>query len=899
MAPVPTCGCCEPLLDCFQRLTTRRKKLVDDRDKFEQTIQFLSKVPLFKGRLPRAEWPAVAQLLEETTWRPGATLIRQGEVGQRFFLIYSGLAAVVSLDGQQQESAELSEGDWLGGHSLVADRPNVATVIAKGPEPLVTLSMSKDMFEQAGLRTKLDCPKRPAMHGGMKNMDGAPSSFQLQVASCGTVDSEAERAFVLRALRNNPNLRAFCDSSDFSGVLEDIAASAQIFNVPCGTTVATFGELGNDFFIIREGGFEVIGSSASSSSGKTSAEAASAKSSTVERLRRKQNFLQQLHKSKAKAAMSMVYTGRPANPEQQPRLRHRCHSNDFVNAPKDASQKNEVEITRLRSGDTFGELSLLYNCRREATFRASEDSVVYTISRKHFTKFCCRNSGRQRFEEYCALLDEVDLLTPLLRSERRTLASRASHAMAFEPCQRVLYQGRERQNAQWYIILSGSAIMSKEEEVGAPKTGDQVITELGRGAHFGARSLLGRDSAGRIISDFNIDAGPKGMTCLTFDGELIQGLIGELAHGVEEAGEVSPVGLPPPVKSVEFNYEAQQLRCRNKCKATLRELEETCLLGKGAFGEVFLVRDPQDQEGQVYALKRLSKGHILREMDLEQLCWERDLHSMLDSPFVIHLYRTFKDHQFVYLLMEAAMGGDLYRIISHHRNIFAEDNPPGSATAFYLACCIAGIEHLHERRIVYRDLKPENVMMHTNGYGKISDMGLARFVCGKTNTQAGTPDYMAPEIIDPPSSHDTSADWWSLGVLAVELFTGQTPFYDDGLDDPEERLLAIRRSQEKEVRLPLRCPFLLKDLIYKLLKKIPQRLGAEGGAAAIRQHGFFCKPSFDFDALLSQTLPSPIMLPWKEPENPERGGLHSETLPEESDMFVTCLDENQSGFADF
>merc|ERR1712113_812902 len=138
---------------------------------------------------------------------------------------------------------------------------------------------------------------------------------------------------------------------------------------------------------------------------------------------------------------------------------------------------------------------------------------------------------------------------------------------------------------------------------------------------------------------------------------------------------------------------------------------------------------------------------------------------------------------------EPVLGGSLYDLTLSYTKIFIEDHPRGSNSAFYVACIIAGLEHLHERKIVYRDMKPENIILDTRGYGKVVDMGLARFVIGKTNTAVGTPDYMAPEVIDPPHYHDSTVDWWSLGVLTFELLCRQPPFDDEGLDDPQERLL--------------------------------------------------------------------------------------------------------------
>jgi len=887
--------------------------MLDVRAHYEQTILFLASVPIFKTRLPKAELPKVAQLLEEQSWKPGARLIRQGDVGKSFYLIYSGNASVViHTDEGDKETATLSSGDWLGGHTLLSDRPNVASVFAKGPGRLVTLSMTKVAFEASGLKRTLMFPKRPAMHDKTQveqALGGTPSAMRR----CTTPDpsaplSSAEVQFVTNAIRSNPNLRAVCDkveNSDFVGtprdrsdLLTDIASTAVLCEIPKGEVVAQAGELGQEFFVISAGSVEVMVGPrprADTTSG-SSAEQVVAFKSVAERFQKKQHFMQQLHKSNAVCTMSVICDGpdkkspwraaRSFGPKRQGAASKRGVDvqKRFRNIieTQDASSHNggdkEDVVTTLSIGDSFGELSLLYNTRREATFRASEQSVLYVISRRHFKRFIGERLSQRNFHENCELLDEVDLLTPLLRSERRELACNALDIIRFKPGQRVLHKGKVSGEMHWYIVRSGSAVLMDDSA---------IVCEMGRGGHFGAGDL--GDAEIKKVSEYHVDAGACGMSCVAFDAELVGGLLKGLWTIERSAGS----GL-----SALGRESSQLARNRLISSYTLSSLEEVCLLGRGAFGEVFLVRDA-NVEGQLFALKRLSKGHIQREEMCEYICWERDLLSMLASPFIINLLGTFKDAQFVYLLLEVALGGDLWEVICKHPDVFHEDEPRGTSTAFYTACVTAALEHLHERRIVYRDLKPENVMLDGKGYGKIVDLGLARFVCGKTSTQVGTPDYMAPEIIDPPHLHDCSADWWSMGVLVFEMLCGQTPFDDEGLDDTDDRLLAIRRSQERaELRFSFTCPMLAKNFTTKLLSKVPYRLGVDRGAKAVREHPFFQNNKFDFEALHNQTLPSPFTSPFKPIDKVKLGHLHSETLPEDESIFVEYLDDGSCKWFD-
>jgi len=505
-----------------------------------------------------------------------------------------------------------------------------------------------------------------------------------------------------------------------------------------------------------------------------------------------------------------------------------------------------------------------------ATFRAKEDVTVYVIARRHFSS--CFNRKGRRFHDYCKLLEEVQVLTPLLSSERWELACNSSGLVEFQPGERVLHQGRVRTARQWYVIFSGSAVVSLDQNLQDGQQENVQLAHLSRAGHFGERSLLRGDAAAPV----NVDAGPEGMCCLTFHGENIRVLLEKVLRQAE--------GLAPTPycdikewwsrkargfdtgagykdlshKELPTNWD----RCVSGCEVKLTSLNKICFLGRGGYGQVNLVED--GPQGQRYALKALSKGHILKHGLARMVNWERELLTMVDSPFMIRLTRTFQDAQHVYFLLEAALGGSLVQVFRDHPEIFIQDNPRGATVAFYTACVTAALEHLHERNIVHRDVKAENVLLDERGYAKVCDMGFARFVLGKTNTLAGTPDYMAPEMIDFPHTHTRMVDWWALGVFTYELLAGQTPFTDEGISDSMGRLLAIRRSQEQPLTYPFHFPHAAKGLVAQLLHHRPQfRLGA-GGANDVRTNVFFRTVNFDFDSFHAQTLPTPFHKPWSD-----------------------------------
>jgi serine/threonine protein kinase len=198
----------------------------------------------------------------------------------------------------------------------------------------------------------------------------------------------------------------------------------------------------------------------------------------------------------------------------------------------------------------------------------------------------------------------------------------------------------------------------------------------------------------------------------------------------------------------------------------LSELKPKAVLGKGAFGNVKLVVHGKSNES--YALKCLSKKEIVENEVEYHVLDEKKIMLMLDHTFIVKLHNTYQDKSQLYLLLEVALGGELLQIMDRQpEGFFKED-----AVRFYAASLVEVFKHLHEQRIAYRDLKPENLLLDATGYLKMCDFGLAKVVPQRTFTLCGTPEYMAPEMIL-GKGHDTAVDYWSLGVLIYELCAGK------------------------------------------------------------------------------------------------------------------------------
>lgn len=262
-------------------------------------------------------------------------------------------------------------------------------------------------------------------------------------------------------------------------------------------------------------------------------------------------------------------------------------------------------------------------------------------------------------------------------------------------------------------------------------------------------------------------------------------------------------------------------------KITQEDLTVLKKLGTGMFGNVYLCAHRAKKN--FYALKSIDRVKIENKKIQESLILERKILMQLDHSFILKLVKTFKDDKRVYFLMEYVRGQDLFDVIRKLGLLNNEDS------MFYIACIIIIFEHLHERDIVYRDLKPENVMIDDEGYPKLIDFGTAKIVQGRTYTMIGTPHYMAPEVIL-GKGYGISADYWSIGIMLFEFVCGGVPF---GENDSDNYAIYEKILDGKVVYPDYSSPTLeAKKLIEQFLNKNPAlRIG--GGTENLKMHPWF------------------------------------------------------------
>ncbi|XP_034247199.1 cGMP-dependent protein kinase, isozyme 1-like [Thrips palmi] len=514
-----------------------------------------------------------------------------------------------------------------------------------------------------------------------------------------------------------------------------------------------------------------------------------------------------------------------------------CHLYVLAEGEMEVLKEGTV-LGRMGPGKAFGELAILYNCTRTASIRAVTDLQVWVLDRKVFQQIMMR-TGIQRIEENMSFLTSV----PLLKHLSDGTLSKVADVLEVEFYPAGSYIVRQGATGHTFFIISGGTVEVTQRVPGS--TDEVVIRTLGRGDYFGEQALLHDDH--RTAS---VVATAPGVECLTLDRESFLSLIGSLSELTEKdygddnrqlsrtssAFSVHSSDLSPSGPS---DLEVQLLR--------LEDLHVVGTLGVGGFGSVRLVLAPG---GHSYALKCLNKNHVVATGQQDHVLGEKDILLSIHCPFIVRLFRTFRDDLCVYMLLEACLGGELWSMLRERGSLDEHE------ARFAVACVVQAVDYLHARRVVYRDLKPENLVLDARGYVKLVDFGFSKRLVSssKTWTFCGTPEYVAPEVIL-NRGHDRAVDCWALGVLIFELLTGAPPFTGA---DPMRTYNLILKGIEA-VAMPRAVGRVAAHLIRRLCRPAPaERLGYQrAGLQDVRQHKWF--QGFDWEGLVQQTLRPPIV----------------------------------------
>ncbi|KAM3874514.1 cGMP-dependent protein kinase 1-like isoform 2-T2 [Diretmus argenteus] len=480
-------------------------------------------------------------------------------------------------------------------------------------------------------------------------------------------------------------------------------------------------------------------------------------------------------------------------------------------------------LCTISPGKVFGELAILYNCTRTATVTALTDIKLWAIDRQVFQTIMMR-TGLIKHSQYMEFLRSV----PSFQSLPEDVLSKLADVLEethYSDADYIIRQGATGDT--FFIISEGQVKVTQQKSASEEPV---FLNTLSKGEWFGEQALKGEDVRTASVTALGE------VTCLVIDRESFKQLIGGLD------------------KVNNKQYDSDELKAKLEAEAVffssvlLSDFNVICTLGVGGFSRVELVQLKSDPS-RSFAMKVLKKHHILETSQQGHILSERRIMMEAHSPFTVRLYRTFRDLKYLYMLLESCMGGELWTLL-RDRGSFDD-----STTRFYTGCVIEALAFLHCRGIIYRDLKPENIMLDRHGYAKLVDFGFAKKVGlgKKTWTFCGTPEYVAPEIIL-NKGHDTSADFWSLGILIYELLSGSPPFSGS---DPMMTYNIILRGIDL-VEFPKKITKSAANLIKRLCRDNPsERLGNQkNGVKDIQKHKWF--EGFNWEGLRQGTIDSPF-----------------------------------------
>ncbi|EGG16926.1 protein serine/threonine kinase [Cavenderia fasciculata] len=268
------------------------------------------------------------------------------------------------------------------------------------------------------------------------------------------------------------------------------------------------------------------------------------------------------------------------------------------------------------------------------------------------------------------------------------------------------------------------------------------------------------------------------------------------------------------------------------------------LVGKGSFGKVIQVR--KKDTGEIFAMKVLSKKHIVEHNEVEHTLSERNILQKINHPFLVNLNYSFQTEDKLYFILDYINGGELFYHLQKEKK-FSEDR-----VRYYGAEIVLALEHLHLSGVIYRDLKPENLLLTNEGHICMTDFGLCKeglnAPSDKTITFCGTPEYLAPEVLQ-GNGYGKQVDWWSFGSLLFEMLTGLPPFYSQDVQEMYRKIMSERLVFPGFISPEAR------SLLEMLLERDPDKRLSDPNI--IKRHPFF--RAIDWEMLFQKKIPPPFI----------------------------------------
>jgi cGMP-dependent protein kinase len=496
-----------------------------------------------------------------------------------------------------------------------------------------------------------------------------------------------------------------------------------------------------------------------------------------------------------------------------------------------AEKARQIATRVVKNGMAYGSQALLTGAdMKEPVVALSEKVHLHRVGNDAIKGVFRDSLGEViRLNEIKKVLGDIFLFKNLSDEQIEQVMKKMERQM-YKENQVIVQQGDEANH--FYLISNGTIEVSKD---------NQIIRTIGQWDYFGERALLSEEK--------------RSATCLATEPCTVMSL--------EKSVFLEIVGI--------FRSELEHRMKLQDLDVTMKDLRLKAIVGRGSFGVVKLVHHKSDKD-RMYALKCVAKKQVVRQGQQKSIRIERDINAQCYHPCIMQFIKTFQDSKNVYFLTEFLGGGDLFFAIREIGQLTK------AQSQFYSASIALALEYLHARGIIYRDLKPENVLLDFKGNTKLVDFGCCKKAL-RTNTLVGTPEYFAPETIQ-GKGYTCAIDWWALGVMMHEFIVGPLPFGRDTEDQME--------LHKEIMEAPLEFPDFINDdaavaIISGLLERTPElRIGAsQKGAKEVKEHPYFEK--FDWNALVGRQLKTP----WK----PNQQSLQSQWEMFNSESVADELEE--------